>query len=87
MYTNMTIDERVQVYLDSVKKYDVEGVLFHKNLSCHTFSLRVYEIAKRLEEHFGPEFKTVVFEGCQGIRGRFQEHVLKTGVQVYFVDK
>ena len=87
MYTNMTIDERVQVYLDSVKKYDVEGVLFHKNLSCHTFSLRVYEIAKRLEEHFGPEFKTVVFEGCQGIRGRFQEHVLKTGVQVYFVAK
>jgi len=87
MYTNMTIDERVQVYLDSVKKYDVEGVLFHKNLSCHTFSLRVHEIAKRLEEHFGPEFKTVVFEGCQGIKGRFQEHVLKTGVQVYFVDK
>ena len=87
MYTNMTIDERVQVYVDMVNKYDADGVLFHKNLSCHTFSLRVSEIAKRLNRHFGPEFRTVVFEGCQGISGRFQKHAFETGVQLHFVER
>jgi benzoyl-CoA reductase/2-hydroxyglutaryl-CoA dehydratase subunit BcrC/BadD/HgdB len=87
MYTNMTIDERVQTYFEMVSKYNADGVLFHKNLSCHTFSLRVDEIARRLEEHFGPEFRTVVFEGCQGISGRFQKHALDTGVHVHFVER
>ncbi|MDH4006620.1 MAG: 2-hydroxyacyl-CoA dehydratase family protein [Desulfuromonadales bacterium] len=86
-YTNMTIDERVQVYIDMVEKFKVDGVLFHKNLGCHTYSLRVDQIARRLEEHFGPDFKTVVFEGCQGIKGRFQKHAMDTGVQVHFVEK
>ena len=87
MYTNMTIDERVQAYLEMVAKYNADGVLFHKNLSCHTFSLRVEEIARRLETHFGPQFRTVVFEGCQGISGRFQKHALETGVHVHFVER
>ncbi len=87
MYTNMTIDERVQVYIDMVNKYEADGVLFHKNLSCHTFSLRVSEIAKRLNQHFGCEFRTIVFEGCQGISGRFQKHAFETGVQVHFVER
>jgi hypothetical protein len=50
-------DERGQVYIDMVTKYEADGVLFHKNLSCHTFSLRVSEIAKRLNQHFGGEFR------------------------------
>ncbi len=87
MYTNMTIDQRVQVYIDMVNKYEADGVLFHKNLSCHTFSLRVSEIARRLGQHFGPEFRTVVFEGCHGISGRFQRHAFETGVQVHFVER
>lgn len=87
MYTNMTIDERVRVYIDMVNKYQADGILFHKNLSCHTFSLRVNEIAKRLTQHFGNEFRTVVFEGCQGISGRFQKHAFETGVQVHFVER
>ncbi len=87
MYTNMTIDQRVRIYIDSINKFKADGVLFHKNLSCHTFSLRVHEIAKRLEKHFGPDFRTVVFEGCQGISGRFQKHAFETGVQVHFVER
>jgi benzoyl-CoA reductase/2-hydroxyglutaryl-CoA dehydratase subunit BcrC/BadD/HgdB len=87
MYTNMTIDQRVEVYIDMVKKYEADGVLFHKNLSCHTFSLRVSEIARRLSQHFGREFRTVLFEGCHGISGRFQRHAFETGVQVHFVER
>ena len=87
MYTNMTIDERIAVYVQMIQKYKVDGVLFHKNLSCHTFSLRVDEIADRLKQHFGPEFRTVVFEGCQGIQGRFQKHAFETGVTVHFVER
>ncbi len=60
---------------------------FHKDLSCHTFSLRVDEIARCLEESCGPEFRIVVFECCQGISGRFQKHALETGVQVHFVER
>jgi benzoyl-CoA reductase/2-hydroxyglutaryl-CoA dehydratase subunit BcrC/BadD/HgdB len=87
MYTNMTIPDRIQLYIDSINKYKADGVLFHKNLSCHTYSLRVDEIAKKLEQHFGPEFKTVVFEGCQGISGRFQKHAFEMGVNVHFFEQ
>lgn len=87
MYTNMTIPERVAAWIANIEKYSADGVLFHKNLSCHTFSLRVDHIAERLREHFGPEFRTVVFEGCQGIRGRFQHHAFDTGVSLHFVER
>jgi len=87
MYTNLTVPERVQLYIEMVKKYRVGGVLFHKNLSCHTFSLRVGKIAEQLKQHFGPEFRTVVFEGCQGIEGRFHKHAFEMGINVNFVER
>jgi benzoyl-CoA reductase/2-hydroxyglutaryl-CoA dehydratase subunit BcrC/BadD/HgdB len=87
MYTNMTVPQRIKLYIEMVEKLSADGVLFHKNLSCHTFSLRVEAIAKKLEEHFGNEFRTVVFEGCQGIEGRFQKHVFETGVNVHFIER
>ena len=86
MYTNMTIPERIQLQKEMVNKYKADGILFHRNLSCHTFSLRVEQIARELEEHFGPDFKTVVFEGCQGIRSRFQQHAFEMGVNVHFCE-
>jgi benzoyl-CoA reductase/2-hydroxyglutaryl-CoA dehydratase subunit BcrC/BadD/HgdB len=87
MYTNMTIPERIQIYLEMIKKFSIDGVLFHKNRSCHTFSLHVDQIAKKLEQTLGPEFRTVVFEGCQGIEGRFQKHAFETGVSVHFIER
>ena len=87
MYTNMTVPERINLYIEMVDKLGVDGILFHKNLSCHTFSLRVEEIAKTLEEHFGNEFRTVLFEGCQGIEGRFQKHAFETSVNVHFIER
>jgi benzoyl-CoA reductase/2-hydroxyglutaryl-CoA dehydratase subunit BcrC/BadD/HgdB len=87
MYTNMTIAERENEWIKAVEKYQADGILFHKNLSCHTFSLRVDQIATRLRDHFGDNFRTVVFEGCQGIRGRFQKHAFETGVTVNFVER
>jgi benzoyl-CoA reductase/2-hydroxyglutaryl-CoA dehydratase subunit BcrC/BadD/HgdB len=87
IYTNMTVPERVSLYIKMVNKLKADGILFHKNLSCHTYSLRVEEIAKTLEDHFGNEFRTVVFEGCQGIEGRFQKHVFETAVNVHFIER
>jgi len=87
MYTNMTIGEREETWKRAVEKYDADGILFHKNLSCHTFSLRVDQIAAKLKNHFGEDFRTVVFEGCQGIRGRFQKHAFETGITVNFVER
>lgn len=87
MYTNMTLAEREEAWRKAVEKYRADGILFHKNLSCHTFSLRVDQIAARLRKRFGEDFRTVVFEGCQGIRGRFQQHAFETGVTIHFVER
>jgi len=87
IYTNMTIPQRISHYIEMVEKFTADGVLFHKNIGCHTFSLRVEEIADRLEKHFGKEFRSVVFEGCQGIEGRFQKHAFETGVTVHFIER
>lgn len=87
IYTNMTVPERIKLYVDMVEKFSVDGVIFHKNLSCHTFSLQADRIANTLREHFGEDFRTVAFEGCQGIQGRFQKHAFETGVSLHFIER
>lgn len=87
IYTNMTISERIALYVEAIDKFKIDGVLFHNNLSCHTFSLRVGEIAAALEKRFAPDFRTIVFEGCQGVAGRFQKHAFETGLGVHFVER
>ena len=87
IYTNMTVPERVKLYVEMVEKFSADGIIFHKNLSCHTFSLQVDLIAKQLRKHFGEDFRTVVFEGCQGIQGRFQKHAFETGVSLHFIER
>ena len=87
IYTNMTVPKRVSLYVEMVEKFSADGVIFHKNLSCHTFSLQVDLIAKQLRKHFGEDFRTVVFEGCQGIQGRFQKHAFETGVSLHFIER
>lgn len=87
IYTNFTVPQRIELYKEMVIKYKADGCIFHNNLSCHTASLRVNQIAKALEDHFGPEFRTVTFEGCQGIEGRFQKHAFETGINVHFIER
>ena len=81
MYTNLTIPERIEAYREHIAKFDVEGVLFHNNLSCHTFSLRVFHIADALRKE---GMACVLFEGCQGLRDRFQKHAFEMGIETYF---
>jgi benzoyl-CoA reductase/2-hydroxyglutaryl-CoA dehydratase subunit BcrC/BadD/HgdB len=87
IYTNMTVPGRVRLYVEMVEKFSADGIIFHKNLSCHTFSLQVDLIAKQLQTHFGEDFRTVVFEGCQGIQGRFQKNSFETGVSLHFIER
>jgi len=81
MYTNLTIPERIETYWENIKRFDVEGVLFHNNLSCHTFSLRASQIADELKKH---GIKCVLFEGCQGLSDRFQKNAFEIGIETYF---
>ncbi len=81
MYTNMTIPERIEYYREHIERFDAEGVLFHNNLSCHTFSLRVAHIADALRKE---GIKCVLFEGCQGLKDRFQKHAFEMGIETYF---
>lgn len=87
IYTNMTIPERINYYEKMVEEFSINGMIFHKNLSCHTYSLQTDLIAKSLEKNFGEDFRTVIFEGCQGISGRFQTHAFKTGVSLHFIER
>jgi benzoyl-CoA reductase/2-hydroxyglutaryl-CoA dehydratase subunit BcrC/BadD/HgdB len=64
--------------------YQAEGVLFHNNRSCHTFSRLQGQIAQALKEEFGEGFKAVVFDGDMGLQDRFQKHRFFTAIETYF---
>ena len=84
MYTNLTLTERIELWKQMVRDYQVEGVLFHNNRSCHTFSRLQGQIAKALKEEFGERFKAIVFDGDMGLEERFQKHRFFTAIETYF---
>ena len=84
MYTNLTIEQRIRLWKDMVRDYEADGVLFHSNRSCHTFSRLQGQIAEALQDEFGEDFKAIVFEGDMGLAERFQEHAFETAIETYF---
>jgi benzoyl-CoA reductase/2-hydroxyglutaryl-CoA dehydratase subunit BcrC/BadD/HgdB len=84
MYTNLTIEERIELWIRMVREYQAEGVLFHNNKSCHTFSRLQGRIASALKEEFGEGFKAVIFDGDMGLAERFQKHRFFTAIETYF---
>lgn len=84
MYTNLTIEQRIRLWKRMVREYGADGVLFHDNRSCHTFSRLQGRIAAALQEEFGEEFRAILFEGDMGLAGRFQKHKFETAVETYF---
>jgi benzoyl-CoA reductase/2-hydroxyglutaryl-CoA dehydratase subunit BcrC/BadD/HgdB len=84
MYTNLTIDERIDLWIRLVHDYQAEGVLFHNNKSCHTFSRLQGRIAAALKEEFGEGFKAIIFDGDMGLAERFQKHRFFTAIETYF---
>ena len=83
MYTNLTVSQRVELWGDMVEAYDVEGVLWHNNLSCHTFSREQRVIADALRTRFGEDFRNIHFNGCMGLSDRFQSHVLDQALDIF----
>jgi benzoyl-CoA reductase/2-hydroxyglutaryl-CoA dehydratase subunit BcrC/BadD/HgdB len=67
-----------------VREYDAEGVLFHDNRSCHTFSRLQGRIASALQDEFGEGFKAILFEGDMGLADRFQKHKFETAIETFF---
>jgi benzoyl-CoA reductase/2-hydroxyglutaryl-CoA dehydratase subunit BcrC/BadD/HgdB len=84
MYTNLTIEQRIRLWKDMVRDYDADGVLFHNNRSCHTFSRLQGQIAAALQDEFGEDFKAIVFEGDMGLADRFQKHAFGTAIETFF---
>jgi benzoyl-CoA reductase/2-hydroxyglutaryl-CoA dehydratase subunit BcrC/BadD/HgdB len=84
MYTNLTLTERIEMWKRMVRDYRAEGVLFHNNRSCHTFSRLQGLIAQALREEFGEGFKAIVFDGDMGLAERFQKHRFLTAIETYF---
>jgi benzoyl-CoA reductase/2-hydroxyglutaryl-CoA dehydratase subunit BcrC/BadD/HgdB len=84
MYTNLTIEQRIRLWKDMVRDFDADGVLFHNNMSCHTFSRLQGQIARALQEEFGDEFRAIVFDGDMGLVERFQKHNFETSIETFF---
>lgn len=87
MYTNLTVPERVSLWKQLVRDYSAEGVLFHNNRSCHTFSRLQGQIAQSLKDEFGDDFKAIVFDGDMGLVERFQAHRFFTAIETYFSER
>ncbi len=86
MYTNLTLQDRISLWKQLVRDYQAQGVLFHNNRSCHTFSRLQGQIAKALKDEFGEGFKTIVFDGDMGLVERFQKHRFLTAIETFFSD-
>jgi benzoyl-CoA reductase/2-hydroxyglutaryl-CoA dehydratase subunit BcrC/BadD/HgdB len=86
MYTNLTLQERIALWKQMVRDYQAEGVLFHNNRSCHTFSRLQGQIAEALKKEFGEGFKAIVFDGDMGLEERFQKHRFFTAIETFFSD-
>lgn len=84
MYTNLTIGQRIDLWEKMVIDYQAEGILFHDNRSCHTFSRLQGQIASALKERFGQDFKTILFEGDMGLKERYQKHRFETAIETFF---
>lgn len=84
MYTNLTIEQRIALWKDKVEKFSVEGILFHYNRSCHTFSRLAGQIGTAMKKEFGDEFKSILFEGDMGLEERYQNHRFQTSIETYF---
>jgi len=84
MYTNLTLKERILLWKQMVRDYHAEGVLFHNNRSCHTFSRLQGQIADALKVEFGQDFKAIVFDGDMGLVERFQKHRFFTAIETFF---
>jgi benzoyl-CoA reductase/2-hydroxyglutaryl-CoA dehydratase subunit BcrC/BadD/HgdB len=84
MYTNLTIEERIRRWKEMVRDFGADGVLFHFNRSCHTFSRLQGQIAAALSEEFGSGFRAIMFEGDMGLSDRFQKHKFETAIETFF---
>lgn len=84
MYTNLTIQQRIALWKEMVVKYTAEGILFHNNKSCHTFSRLQGQLADALKKEFGDDFITIQFDGDMGLEERFQKHRFETAIETYF---
>ncbi len=84
MYTNLTIEDRILRWKEMVREYSADGVLFHYNRSCHSYSRLQGQIAEALCREFGAGFRAIMFEGDMGLAERFQKHKFETAVETYF---
>jgi benzoyl-CoA reductase/2-hydroxyglutaryl-CoA dehydratase subunit BcrC/BadD/HgdB len=74
MYTNLTLGQRIDSWDQMVTDYNADGILFHANRSCITFSRQQEVVAKGVEARQrdkGKKVHGIVFEGDMGRRGIF----------------
>lgn len=84
IYATYTIGQRIDSWKKMVRDYSAEGVLFHNNRSCHTFSRVQGQIAEALLKEFGDNFKPIIFDGDMGLKERYQKHRFETAIETFF---
>lgn len=79
VYPNRNLHYDVENMVGLVKKFDLDGIVFHSNRSCKLMDFRQYEVQRQVLEQCG--VPSVIFDGDQTDPRLFSEAQYETRIQ------
>jgi benzoyl-CoA reductase/2-hydroxyglutaryl-CoA dehydratase subunit BcrC/BadD/HgdB len=81
VWLNMSLEQRISTLIRDVRKYKIDGVVFHSNRSCKRFSLGQYELKEALEQELG--IPSLIIEADHSNPGGYSESQTKLRVDAF----
>jgi benzoyl-CoA reductase/2-hydroxyglutaryl-CoA dehydratase subunit BcrC/BadD/HgdB len=81
IYLNIGVDQMVDIVKDMVKKYEVDGIVFHSNRSCKPYSLGQYDIQRMMQKATG--IPSVMIEADMVDERSFSESQIDTRIDAF----
>jgi benzoyl-CoA reductase/2-hydroxyglutaryl-CoA dehydratase subunit BcrC/BadD/HgdB len=80
-YLNIGVDQMIDIILEMVDKYDVDGFVMHSNRSCKPYSLGQYDIQRAVQRERG--IPSVVIESHMVDERSFSESQTETRIDAF----
>ncbi|MBI5249829.1 MAG: 2-hydroxyacyl-CoA dehydratase [Desulfomonile tiedjei] len=81
VWLNMSLEQRIKTLIRDVRKYKIDGVVFHSNRSCKRFSLGQYELKEALEQELG--IPSLIIEADHSNPGGYSESQTKLRIDAF----
>ncbi len=81
IYLNIGVDEMIQIVLEMVDKYDVDGFVMHSNRSCKPYSLGQYDIQRAVQREKG--IPSLIIESHMVDERSFSESQTETRIDAF----